>query len=218
MTSALQNRLVGTIIVVALVVIVLPEFLDGEKRTNKQEFVEVPPVADALEVLSPNTLDFSSIERDTEQPVEVVDEPALDDDPASTDDVSDVQQANSGDQVEQNTAQNAAQDTKKSNESRVQAKVTAAPDPLDLIDTKDSGWVVQLGSFRHEKNVKALLKTLQNAGYRAYSSPVMTSVGRLNKVFVGPELDRQRLEQALPHLQEITQLKGKITAYEVSAK
>lgn len=218
MTSALQNRLVGTIIVVALVVIVLPEFLDGEKRTNKQEFVEVPPVADALEVLSPNTLDFSDIERDTEQPMEVIDEPALDDDPASTDDVRDAQQADSTEQVDLNSSQNAGQGAKKNTQSSVQAKVAAAPDPLDLIDTKDSGWVVQLGSFRHEKNVKALIKTLQNAGYRAYSSPVMTSVGRLNKVFVGPELDKRRLEQALPHLQEITQLKGKITAYEVSAK
>jgi DedD protein len=37
-------------------------------------------------------------------------------------------------------------------------------------------------------------------------------------VFVGPELERKRLEQALPHLQELTKLKGKITAFEVSAE
>jgi DedD protein len=36
-------------------------------------------------------------------------------------------------------------------------------------------------------------------------------------VFVGPELDENKLELALPHLTEITKLKGKITAFEVSA-
>jgi DedD protein len=85
------------------------------------------------------------------------------------------------------------------------------------IDIQDSGWVVQLGSFRYEKNVRELIATLKNAGYRAYSQPVRTNVGVLNKVFVGPELEREKLEQALPHLQELTQLKGKITAFEVSA-
>jgi DedD protein len=45
----------------------------------------------------------------------------------------------------------------------------------------------------------------------------MTSVGELTKVFVGPELDREKLELALPHLKKITNLKGKITAFEVSA-
>ncbi|MGK0372887.1 MAG: DedD protein, partial [Glaciecola sp.] len=90
-------------------------------------------------------------------------------------------------------------------------------DELSQIDIKDSGWVVQLGSFKHQKNVKELLKTLTDAGYRAYSRPVMTSVGELTKVFVGPELDKEKLELALPHLQEITKLKGKITAFEVSA-
>ncbi|SVD48907.1 uncharacterized protein METZ01_LOCUS401761, partial [marine metagenome] len=41
-TSALKNRLVGTIIVVALAVIFLPDFLDGKKQTNREPFVSVP--------------------------------------------------------------------------------------------------------------------------------------------------------------------------------
>jgi DedD protein len=211
MTSTLQNRLVGTIIVVALVVILVPEFLDGEKRTNKQEFVDVPPVAELVKVKSTEPFDTSNIEQQMNQNVELVDELPVD-----------------ADEVEKNTelAANilekpvAAKDIKpKVSTKRVVDKEPAATvdDDLAEIDIKDSGWVVQLGSFKHEKNVKELLNTLNAAGYRAYSRPVMTSLGELTKVFVGPELDKEKLELALPHLTEITKLKGKITAFEVSA-
>ena len=78
MTSTLQNRLVGTIIVVALVVILVPEFLDGEKRTNKQEFVDVPPVAELVKVKSTEPFDTSNIEQQMNQNVELVDELPVD--------------------------------------------------------------------------------------------------------------------------------------------
>jgi DedD protein len=80
---------------------------------------------------------------------------------------------------------------------------------------EDAGWVIQLGSFRHEKNVKSLLTKLESAGYRAFSRKIQTSSGLLNKVFVGPDLDKQKLESALPHLKEITKLKGKVTTFKV---
>ena len=79
----------------------------------------------------------------------------------------------------------------------------------------DAGWVIQLGSFRHEKNVKALLTKLEKAGYRAFSRKIQTSSGPLNKVFVGPDLDKKKLESALPHLKELTSLKGKVTTFKV---
>ena len=90
-----------------------------------------------------------------------------------------------------------------------------------VVDTKsdaaddDAGWVIQLGSFRHEKNVKALLAKLEKAGYRAFSRKIQTSSGPLNKVFVGPDLDKKKLESALPHLKELTSLKGKVTTFKV---
>jgi len=80
---------------------------------------------------------------------------------------------------------------------------------------EDAGWVIQLGSFRHEKNVKALLDKLEKAGYRAFSRKIQTSSGPLNKVFVGPDLDKKALESALPHLNELTNLKGKVTTFKV---
>lgn len=210
MTSALQNRLVGTIIVVALVVILVPEFLDGEKRTNKQDFIEVPAVAELIKVQSIEAFDTSEVASQLNQSIEVIDELPVDEPAYSQTDI----QATAANLAQGNTS---TVTTKKiTGTSLTQNRAKPTNELLDL-DIKDSGWVVQLGSFKHQKNVRELLKTLTNAGYRAYSRPVMTSVGELTKVFVGPELDKEKLELALPHLKEITKLKGKITAFEVSA-
>ena len=77
--------------------------------------------------------------------------------------------------------------------------------------------MIQLGSFRHQKNVKQLLDKLEDAGYRAFSKPIVTSSGPLTKVFVGPNLDKSTLETAIPHLQELTGLKGKVTTFSVNS-
>ncbi|MFT4654960.1 MAG: DedD protein [Kangiellaceae bacterium] len=210
MTSALQNRLVGTIIVVALVVILVPEFLDGEKRTNKQEFIDVPSVAELVKVQNIEAFDTSEVASQLNQPVEVIDELPVDEPAFSQTGI----QANAENLAKDNKS---TANTKKPTGISVRQNSAKQTNELLDLDIKDSGWVVQLGSFKHQKNVRELLKTLTNAGYRAYSRPVMTSVGELTKVFVGPELDKEKLERALPHLQEITNLKGKITAFEVSA-
>lgn len=203
MNSALKNRLVGTIILVALVVILLPEVLDGEKTQGTQEFVDIPSAPAPLVIESADEFPQQTLDEKTAQTLPISNEIALDD-PQAIQDAS--VQANA------NSTQNGA------------AVQTSAASPLKIeepeieIDVKDSGWVVQLGSFRNEKNVNELISKLKQAGYRAYSQPVRTNLGMLNKVFVGPELERARLEKALPHLEELTKLKGKITAFEVSAE
>jgi DedD protein len=200
MNSALQNRLVGTIIVVALVVILLPEWLDGEKQENTQSFAEVPPRPAELVIEPVDDFPQQTLEAQTNRPVEIVDEVALDD---------------PNNEAPEALNQVPEPEVTTSNVSETTSPASSAEPEIDI---KESAWVVQLGSFRYEKNVNELIATLKNAGYRAYSQPVRTKVGVLNKVFVGPELERQKLEQALPHLHELTKLKGKITAFEVSTE
>lgn len=200
MNAALQNRLVGTIIVVALVVILLPEWLDGEKQENTQSFAEVPPRPAELVIEQVGDFPDQVLEAQLERPLELIDEVALDD-------------------PNNEVAEAPVQVLKpEANTPKVIEDTQQASNAEPEIEIKESAWVVQLGSFRYEKNVNELIATLKNAGYRAYSQPVRTKVGVLNKVFVGPELERQKLEQALPHLQELTKLKGKITAFEVSTE
>lgn len=224
--STLQNRLVGTVIVVALVVIVLPEFLDGEKKINSRQFVSMPEPITVDPIQAPKPVDTSEIKANTELLEPVYDELAVDD-AVVADSLLDETSASEGDinvnsagnqtdglSDEQIVSESESNSSKPSETSQDLAPVNEALD----IDVSESAWVVQLGSFRHQKNVKTLLDTLSDAGYRAYSRPVVTSVGELTKVFVGPELDRSALEQALPHLKQITKLDGKITTFDVSAE
>ncbi len=251
MTSALQNRLVGTIIVVALVVIFVPEFLDGEKRTNNQTFVDVPPVSQLVQVQPVEPVNTSQITEQLQREENITDDVAIDanlQDASREDTIPQKNKQSSSDESltqenpttstsDENTGngENLPNDnnepsletlentddiaeSKSDNNSVDTERQNSSSSNLDKISIQDTGWVVQLGSFQHEKNVKSLLKTLNDAGYRVYTRPVTNSVGiRLTKVFVGPELDKQKLELALPHLLEITKLKGKITPFEVSA-
>ena len=198
MTSALKNRLVGTIIVVALAVIFLPDFLDGKKQTNREPFVSVPTNPPVKPIVEPEPFPSERVAKAAVQAVEIVDDVAVDD----SLELNEQSKALATEVQEQPVRED---------ELASQTIVDASNEQGD----EDAGWVIQLGSFRHEKNVKALLDKLEKAGYRAFSRKIQTSSGPLNKVFVGPDLDKKALESALPHLNELTNLKGKVTTFKV---
>ena len=77
-------------------------------------------------------------------------------------------------------------------------------------------YVIQLGSFSHAANVKALQAKLQAKGFKTFTKPVKTPKGTLTKVFVGPSLNKNELQKQLPALKELTKLNGKITQFEVT--
>ncbi|MGO2478131.1 MAG: SPOR domain-containing protein, partial [Pseudoalteromonas sp.] len=77
-------------------------------------------------------------------------------------------------------------------------------------------YVIQLGSFSHAANVKALQAKLQAKGFKTFTKPVKTPNGTLTKVFVGPSLNKNELQKQLPALKELTKLNGKITQFEVT--
>jgi DedD protein len=244
-SNALQNRLVGTVILVAVMVIFLPDYLDGKKQTNTETFVDFPRSTSNLSAIAPGTFPSDEVAKATRREIRVVDEQAADgfleqainadSNGQLTDDASiqtdeernmaelmanNLQSAKAG-----NTAQIDAANkvgpisskeasnytTVKSNSLAEQTLAKNVPDTAN----DNAGWVVQLGSFGNQKNVNDLLRKLEKAGYRSFSRKVQTSAGRLTKVFVGPELDKQKLDLALPHLKETTGLTGKVTTFDV---
>lgn len=202
MSSALQNRLVGTIIVVALAVIFLPDLFDGKKTSNQTTFVSVPQAPDRKPLVQPKVFPTEEVAAAASRPLELVEDEPIDEQPQAG-------------ELEQTRNLEPSSDavTTSSSDMDLIAQTDVSRD--EALSTLDAGWVVQLGSFRHQKNVRELLDKLENAGYRAFSRPVETSVGRLNKVFVGPDLRKEKLQEALPHLKEVTGLSGKITEFKV---
>ncbi|MDT0581143.1 MULTISPECIES: SPOR domain-containing protein [Alteromonadaceae] len=256
MSNALQNRLVGTIILVAVTVIFLPDYLDGKKQTNNETFVDFPRSTSNLSATEPETFPAEQVANATRREVVIVDDVAADDLLEKADETSDGNTANA------QTADNASEKSDEqanelaktlaknmqaaaneaSNEQKGQASaetdnknVTAdegkpsTPNQDNSLATqtlqkdtsaeklKDQGWVVQLGSFGNLKNVNDLIRKLEKAGYRVFTRKVQTSAGRLTKVFVGPEIERDKLDKALPHLKATTGLTGKVTPFDVNA-
>ena len=208
-TSALKNRLVGTIIVVALAVIFLPDFLDGKKQQNREPFVSVPANPPLKPIVEPEPFPSERVARAAVPAVDIEEAEALDD-------VFENQEAASINAESEGASDTASKVSQPAVQDDDELASQTVVESTNRLVEEDAGWVIQLGSFRHEKNVKTLLGKLEKAGYRAFSRKIQTSSGLLNKVFVGPDLDKKKLDSALPHLKELTGLKGKVTTFSVN--
>jgi len=209
LSTPFQNRIVGTIIVAAVAIIVLPDLLDGNKKTYQDEFEQIPP---------PPKVDFAKNTRSF--PVEKLvkikdavlsDEPALDDASvanAQKTAVKDLKESASSDIKDENNA-TAAVAKETSKKPVVKAPINTLPEKSVL----KQAWVVQLGSFRHKKNVAQLLLKLKDNGYTAFTKPIKTKNGALIKVFIGPELIKNTLEKKIPALKKLTGVQGKIARF-----
>lgn len=207
MNSALQNRLVGTVIIVALAVIFLPDLLDGKKQTKQDIQVSIPKVPEVLSMQQPSEVDIEALSQQAQITASIELETAVDDEPST-------ELESSRPTMSIPTTNNASSELnmqpQNSNASLANQTQILIADPQD-----SAGWVVQLGSFRHQKNVRELINVLEKSGYRTFSRPVQTPSGELTKVFVGPEIEQEKLKMALPHLNEITKLKGRLTPFTI---
>ncbi len=207
MNSALQNRLVGTVIIVALAVIFLPDLLDGKKQTKQDIQVSIPKVPEVLSMQQPSEVDIEALSQQAQITASIELETAVDDEPST-------ELESSRPTMNIPTTNNASSELnmqpQNPNASLAYQTQILIADPQD-----SAGWVVQLGSFRHQKNVRELINVLEKAGYRTFSRPVQTPSGELTKVFVGPEIEQEKLKMALPHLNEITKLKGRLTPFTI---
>lgn len=93
---------------------------------------------------------------------------------------------------------------------RAQPKIDAVSDTPALDQEQvPVAWTLQLASFRDEANARSLRKELVAAGYKVYirHGPDMV------RVFVGPDLQRSRLEQLQARLKRDYSLEGMIVRF-----
>jgi len=210
LSTPFQNRIVGTIIVAAVAIIILPDLLDGNKKTYQDEFEKIPP---------PPKVDFAENTRSfpVDKLVKIKDEVLSDE--TALDDVSlaTVQQPAAKDLKESTISDNKAENNStteiKKEAPKKQVVVKAPINTLPEKSVLKQAWVVQLGSFRHKKNVAQLLLKLKDNGYTAFTKPIKTKNGALIKVFIGPELIKNSLEKKIPALKKLTGVQGKIARF-----
>jgi len=232
LSTPFQNRIVGTVIVAAIAIIFLPDLLDGDKKKYNAEFENIPqapkidlnaPVKnfpnEKLKVLEPKPDEVVEVEQDNlldlTSGINAASE-KTDENITSQNDVSqksttkNISSANNNVKVNALTkAQPLDKNTTKTN--IIDTKKTPASLP-EIINVKES-WVIQLGSFRHKKNVKELVEKLKYHGYTTFTRPIKTRNGMLTKVFVGPDINKTSLENKIKPLKELTHVNGKVTRF-----
>jgi len=183
LASPLQNRLVGTLILVALAVIILPDVLDGEKAETLEEFESIP--------LQPQ----QNTKLQEPQPI--------------PDDVS-KKLAERTSQVDESETEATAETAEPlDGEALAETALKAPPrEPKEFAADMDA-FVIQLGAFSNRQSVEKLVTQLRQKGFAAYSE----QAGDLTKLMIGPDTSRNELEKQLTRLNELTGLQGKVVTY-----
>ena len=204
MSTPFQNRIVGTVIVAAAAIIFLPDLLDGKKKTYQEQFQQIPQPPKVEKVTTPKEF--------PEQKLNAIEKPAIADDIIAVDDESTEQNKPKTDDAN-NTLIISALDKPKDIATDKVAIQNNSEKNTPIAPVTGEAWVIQLGSFSKKKNVDDLINTLTNAGYVVFTKPVKTKNRTLTKVFVGPDINKSKLEKQIPELAKITKVTGKIAKY-----
>lgn len=203
MASKFQNRLVGTIVIVAVGVIVLPILLDGNKKYNETEFAAIPLVpkaSDEYEIepiapINPKPLATSS----ASAAEAMISEATSDSKAKSADSLSAQQQAKPKPAVKVEKPALVPEHITKLNEK------TQAPQAL--------AYVIQLAVLKNAAKVEEIIAKLRLSGYQVYTEPSLPMNGQLTRIFVGPNASRDKLQSSLSELKDLTGLQGQIRGY-----
>ena len=192
MASKFQSRLVGTIILVAVGVIVLPDVLDGKKLHYKEEFASIPIKPE----LDSDVENFEILE-----PVE--DDIALPDSPVEA-----VVQEQEGAQVA--ASEPDPTPTPKPEVIKQPEQVEVATRPVqEKNQYEDSAWIIQLMALQNHENAVALVADLQKRGYQAHTK----KENEFTRVIVGPDVSKSKLERQVKELQKITGSEGQLLKF-----
>ena len=200
MEERLKQRLVGAAVLVALAVIFVPMLLSTP--SNPQE-----PLIGAT-IPAKRDGEFSSRIIPLDEP----ETPMLDEQDAERRSAADL--LPSGDRA---VAPRAATRAARADQIASRGVERVAGTPLRPAREKSAdapvAWAVQLGSFSNKQNAMALRDRLRSRGYAAFVESAVSDRGEVTRVFVGPELERDKAVHAIELLREETKLKGIVVRY-----
>ena len=181
MDRALQERVIGAIVLVVVAVLIVPVFLDGPSNDSEviSEVVTLPGQNDQQRTTQTVTLHLDRTEPVPDSaPVSLPEnkpEPAKIEPPAKTEPPA-------------------------ANKEVVAAPVIVAEEAPPATESATGMWAVQLGSFSSQENAERLAADLRKQGYLAFLSKLQTSSGDLHRVRIGPQKDRDSAESVAAQL------------------
>jgi DedD protein len=188
--KGLKQRMVGALVLLALAVIFLPMLLSREDESQRVQ-VDAPAMPVAPEM--------PSIEL---QPVAVPEPQLLPDEPVDADAVQPLE-----------SIETAAVETPAV--APVPAAPVAPPATPSKLDANSLpiSWSVQLASLSSGDGAQKLQKTLRTQGYNAY----IRSVDGMNRVFVGPLIERAEADRLRDQLNRQHKLNGFVVRFQPEA-
>lgn len=220
MASKFQNRLTGTIVLVALGVIILPGLLDGQKKHYQDEFAAIPLVPKPGDRDEPDMLPAATQALPAQPPEGAAEEVRAGDAAAPSLDPSRLAANNTIEidpmPVEQPKAVEKPKPVEKPQpkpqrdkaaEQLAAASETPPPAKQDAAPT-GKAYVVQLGALKNADKVNEVVSKLRGAGYRVYTSPSTPVQGKITRILVGPEASKDKLKGSLGELKQISGLSG----------
>jgi DedD protein len=202
-----KQRIVGTIVLLALALIFLPIIFDGQGSYETPISSRIPDPPEIAILPEPVQT----------RPVIVADSLPEPENEASvtTEEIAASAAVAATDEEGTSTDNSDA-------EADLAAVITSVPvyqrEPPGLgADGLPQGWSVRLGSFADAANAQNLTQRLLDAGYRAYTRTIQSEQGELTGVYVGPWVDRSTVAQYQQELQQQFQLTGIVVRYEIEA-
>jgi DedD protein len=210
-----RRRLVGAVAFVSVVAIVLPMVMDQEPRQTVQDVeIRIPgqdekPFAPRFAAPTPEKKPLPSPATEApEQPPVVAPKPKMAEPVAVTEAVKDKPVEKP---VEKTPEKPPAKPVEKpvekpvdKNEDAKRAAAILSGQANDSRSTAKSGeYLVLIGAFSNESNVKNLKAKLAEQGIKTFSEPLDTPQGKKTRVRAGPFASREAAEKALEKMQRI---------------
>lgn len=230
MASKFQNRLMGTIVLVALGVIILPGLLDGQKKHYQDEFAAIPLVPKPGDRDEPDMMPAATQALPAQPPEGAAEEvragnaaaPSLDSSRLAGNGSPDPEVTSTP--VEQpkpkpvEKPQPKPQPQQQAQPPAAREQLTATNDaPAKAQEDKSAptgkAYVVQLGALKNADKVNEVVGKLRGAGYRVYTSPTTPVQGKITRILVGPDASRDKLKDSLGELKQISGLSGVVMNY-----
>lgn len=225
MASKFQNRLVGTIVLVALGVIILPGLLDGQKKHYQDEFAAIPLVPKPGDRDEPDMLPAATQALPSQPPEGAAEEVRAGDAAAPSLDPSRIPVNNNSFDVVQEPVVAPKPQPKpqpkpvEKPQPQPQQQVAAQTPPpkpqqqAEIPAPTGKAYVVQLGALKNADKVNEIVGKLRASGFKVYTSPSTPVQGKITRILVGPDTSKDKLKGQLGELKQISGLSGVVMGY-----
>ncbi|WP_414464935.1 cell division protein DedD [Klebsiella michiganensis] len=225
MASKFQNRSVGTIVLVALGVIILPGLLDGQKKHYQDEFAAIPLVPKPGDRDEPDMLPAATQALPSQPPEGAAEEVRAGDAAAPSLDPSRIPVNNNSFDVVQEPVVAPKPQPKpqpkpvEKPQPQPQQQVAAQTPPpkpqqqAEIPAPTGKAYVVQLGALKNADKVNEIVGKLRASGFKVYTSPSTPVQGKITRILVGPDTSKDKLKGQLGELKQLSGLSGVVMGY-----